>query len=86
MFNHSNMHSKIFEKNAYFFAKVSAKTGFSVKGSELFVLTPSLREAAKKCLLLMAKPLRPYPPPPSVVMAIELFFVFFCHKIAGNGV
>ena len=36
----------------------------------------------------MAGPLRPYPrpPPPSGLMAIELFFLFFfSHKIAGNG-
>ena len=31
-----------------------------------------LREAAKKVLLLMARPLRPNPPPPSSIMAIEI--------------
>ena len=44
------------------------------------------REAAKKVFFLIAGPLRPYPPPSSGLMAIELFHSFFNHKIAGNGV
>jgi len=44
-----------------------------------------LREAAKKTIIppLMARSLRPYPPPPSSLIAIGTFF--FSLKIAENG-
>ena len=41
----------------------------------------TVREAAKKTVPpLMARPLRPYPPPPSNLMAMGTFFSFFSIK------
>ena len=55
-------------------------SGYNVRikqKSICFLLTSSLREAAKKNPPIMARQLRPYPPPPSGIMAHGNFFYLF---------
>ena len=50
------------------------------------VFTVWVREAGKKVLILMAGPLRLYPPPPLGLNGHRIYFViFFSHKIARSG-
>ena len=46
-----------------------------LKALDLQIPYHYLGKPQKKVILLMAGPLRPYPPPPSALMAIKLFIL-----------
>ena len=64
----------------HIFKALSKEVDFAIHPSFVFV-NHSLGKPQKKVLLLMARPLRPNPPPPSSIMAVGTLELWFQNEL-----